>query len=53
MLDLKLQDIIPCSDTRKRSKIIDTIEYTLKQKWNLDVCIARMKVNRQTKHCTE
>ena len=32
MLDLKLQDKIPCSEIRKRTKIIDIIEYTLKQK---------------------
>ena len=30
MLDLKLQDKIPCSEIRKRTKIIDIIEYTLK-----------------------
>ena len=34
MLGLKLQDKIPCSEIRKRTKIIDIIEYTLKQKWN-------------------
>ena len=33
MLDLKLKDKIPCSEIRKRTKIIDIIEYTLKQKW--------------------
>ena len=32
MLDLKLKDKIPCSEIRKRTKIIDIIEYTLKQK---------------------
>ena len=32
MLDLKLRDKIPCSEIRKRAKIIDIIEYTLKQK---------------------
>ena len=31
MLDLKLQDTM--SEIRKRTKIIDIIEYTLKQKW--------------------
>ena len=30
MLDLKLKDKIPCSEIRKRTKIIDIIEYTLK-----------------------
>ena len=34
MLDLKLQDKIPCSEIRKRTKIIYIIEYTLKQLWN-------------------
>ena len=48
MLDLKLQDKIPCSEIRKRTKIIDT-EYTLKQKWKWAVHIARMKDNRWTK----
>ena len=33
MLDLKLQDKIPCSEIRKRTKVIDIIEYALKQKW--------------------
>ena len=33
MLDLKLKDKIPCAEIRKRTKIIDIIEYTLKQKW--------------------
>ena len=28
MLDLKLKDKIPCSEIRKRTKIIDIIEYT-------------------------
>ena len=31
MLDLKLQDTIPCSEIRKRTKISDIIEYTLKK----------------------
>ena len=30
--DLKVQDKIPCSEIRKRTKIIDIIEYTPKQK---------------------
>ena len=30
MLDLKLKDKIPCSEIRKRTKVIDIIEYTLK-----------------------
>ena len=46
MLDLKLQDKIPCSEIRKRTKIIDIIEYTLKQKWKWACQIARMKDNR-------
>ena len=45
MLDLKLQDKIPCSEHRKRTKIIDIIEYTLKQKWKWAGHIARMKDN--------
>ena len=32
MLNLKLQDKMPCSDVRERTKIIDVIEYTLTQK---------------------
>ena len=31
MLGLKLQDKIPCSEIRKRTKITDITEYTLKQ----------------------
>ena len=52
-LGLKLQDKIPCSEIRKRTTIIDTIEYTLKQKWRWAGHIARMKDNRWTKRCTE
>ena len=33
MLNLKLQDKIPCSEIRKRTKIIDITEYILKQTW--------------------
>ena len=29
MLGLKLQDKIPCSEIRKRTEVIDVIEYTL------------------------
>ena len=41
MLDLKLKDKIPCSEIRKRTKVIDIIEYTLKQKWKWAGHIAR------------
>ena len=53
MLDLKLQDKTPCSEIRKRTKIIDIIAYTLKQKWKWAGHIARMEDNRWTKRCTE
>ena len=53
MLDLKLKDKIPCSEIRKRTKIIDIIEYTLKQKWKWAGHIARLEDNRWTKRCTE
>ena len=53
MLDLKLKDKIPCAEIRKRTKIIDIIEYTLKQKWKWAGHIARLKDNRWTKRCTE
>ena len=53
MLDLKLKDKITCSEIRKRTKIIDIIEYTLKQKWKWAGHIARLKDNRWTKRCTE
>ena len=46
MLGLKLQDKIPCSQIRKRTKIIDIIEYTLKQKRKWAGHIARPKDNR-------
>ena len=32
-MHLKLQDKMPCSEIRKRTKITDIIEYSLKQKW--------------------
>ena len=53
ILDLKLKDKIPCADIRKRTKIIDIIEYTLKQKWKWAGHIARLKDNRWTRRCTE
>ena len=53
MLDLELKDKIPCSEIRKRTKVIDITEYTLKQKWKWAGHIARLKDNRWTKRCTE
>ena len=53
MLDLKLKDKIPCSEIRKRTKIIDIIEYTLKQKWKWAGHIARLMDNGWTRRCTE
>ena len=51
-LNLKLQDKIPRSEIQKRIKIIDIIEYTLKQKWKLVGHIARVKDNKRIKRCT-
>ena len=53
MLDLKLKDEMPCSEIRKRTKIIDIIEYTLKQKWKWAGHITRLKDNRLTRRCTD
>ena len=53
MLDLKLKDKIPCLEIGKRTKIIDIIEYTLKQKWKWAGHTARLEDNRWTKRCTE
>ena len=53
MLGPRLQDKIPCSEIRKRTKITDTMEYTLKQKWRWTGHTARMKDNRWTTRCTE
>ena len=53
MLDLKLQDKIPCSEIRKRTKVTDINEYTLKQTRRWAGHISRMKGNRWTKRCTE
>ena len=53
MLNLKLQDKIPCSENRKRTKTFGIVEYTLKQKWRWAGHIAGMKDSRWTKHCTE
>ena len=53
MLNLKLKDKMPCSEIRKRTKIINIIEYTLKQKWKWAGHIARLEDNRWTKRCTE
>ena len=43
-----LNDKIPSSEIRKRTKITDIIEYTLKQKWRWAGHIAKMKDNRWT-----
>ena len=43
MLNVKLQDKIPCLEIRKRTKIIDIIEYILKRNWRWVAHIARMK----------
>ena len=53
MLDLKLKDKMPCSEIRKRTKIIDIIEYTMKPKWKFASHIARLKDNSCTQRCTE
>ena len=53
ILNPKLQDKIPRSEIRNRTKKIDIIEYILKQKWRWAGHIARMKDNRWTKRCTE
>ena len=44
MLCVKLQDKIACSEIRKRTKIVDIIEYTLKQKWRWAGHIAIMEI---------
>ena len=49
LLGLKLQDKTLCSEIRKRTKIINIIEYTLKQKWKWVCHIAKMKDNRWTR----
>ena len=43
MLDLKLKDKIPCLEIRKRTKITNIKEYTLKQKWKWAGHIASLK----------
>ena len=53
MLDLELQEKKPSSEIRKRTKIIDIIEYTLKQKWRWVVHIARTKDNMWSKRFKE
>ena len=53
MLNLKLQDKVPCSEISKSTQIIDIIEHILKQKWKWARHIARMKDKTWTKHCTE
>ena len=49
----KLQGKAPCSEIRKRTKIIDIVEYTLKQKWKWARHLAKMKNNTWTKRCTQ
>ena len=41
-----LQNKIPCSEISKGTKVVDIIEYTLKQKWRWAGHIARMEDTR-------
>ena len=46
IINFKPRDKVPCSEIRKTTKIINILEYTLKQKWKWAWHIARMKDNR-------
>ena len=43
MLDLKLKDKIPCSEIRKRTKIIDIIKYTPETKMETGRSCSKIK----------
>ena len=53
MLNLKLQDKIPCSEIMKRTEIVDVIQYKMKQKWRWAGNMAKLKGNRWNTRCTE
>ncbi|GFO41883.1 endonuclease-reverse transcriptase [Plakobranchus ocellatus] len=53
MLNIKLKDRIPTIEIRKKTQVIDIVQYIQRQKWRWAGHIAREKDNRWTKRCTE
>ena len=53
MLNIKMQDKIACSEMRKRTKLADIAQHTLKQNWKWAEEIATMEDSRWTKQCIE
>ncbi|GFO28611.1 endonuclease-reverse transcriptase [Plakobranchus ocellatus] len=53
MLNIKLKDRIPTIEIRKKTQVIDVVQYIQRQKWRWAGHIAREKDNRWTKRWTE
>ena len=53
MLNIKLQDRIPCKEIRAKTKIKDILQFILEQKWKWAGHVARYTDNRWTKRCTD
>ncbi|GFR79705.1 endonuclease-reverse transcriptase [Elysia marginata] len=53
MLKLKVKDKVPCTETRKRTRVQNVVQFALKQKWNWAGHVARFDGNRWTQRVTE
>ncbi|GFO05735.1 endonuclease-reverse transcriptase [Plakobranchus ocellatus] len=53
MLNIKLKDRILTIEIRKKTQVIDVVQYIQRQKWRWAGHMARDKDNRWTKRCTE
>ena len=51
MLVISLQDRVKSDVIRKKSKVIDIVDYVGRLKWRWAGHVARMKDNRWTKRC--
>ncbi|GFO50498.1 endonuclease-reverse transcriptase [Plakobranchus ocellatus] len=52
MLSIKLKNRVPKSEIRKKTQVIDIVEYIHSHKWKWEGHIARGKDNSWTKRCT-
>ena len=53
MLNIKIQDKLPCRNIRDKTKLIDIVKYAAKQKWKWAGHIVRLHDNRWTKKIIE
>ncbi|GFO49157.1 endonuclease-reverse transcriptase [Plakobranchus ocellatus] len=53
MLNIKLKDRVPTVEIRKKTQVIDVVQYIQRQKWRWAGHIVSEKDKRWTKRCTE